>query len=406
MKGTSRHTCILAAIALLGPGCIPDLPPNRLPVDRGSGSDARPLDAGGPDSQAFETGGGSGCGDGYVDLEAGEQCDPPSPVDAVLAVCSSTCRMQCPTGGFVWAGNNHCYWPPGTATSLDPLAVNECNPALGSGHVVTFASEAEFEAVEQGLHLVHGDPPFWVGMMSSDERSYLSLVGYEPGWAPTCSGCYVHAVDPKVDLPRYADADGGISSQLCVGASTDGLDPNWRQRPCTNVKTRVVCEREPIGLQFEPCEAGICGDLVATRGAKRYVLVTQPVTADAAAQSCALIAGRLVVLESRDEREQLWLQLSRAAPQVFRVWIGLSQSDAGPEDDSGAPSWVWDDGTRADAPGAYASEWGDRMPAIPGTTSRAYLRAYTGEIDDTLARNDESIATMPFVCELPVVHGP
>jgi hypothetical protein len=413
LKGTSRHTCILAAMGLLGAGCIPDLPPNRStdlpPVDGGSLPDARgPLDAG-ADAPTFETEAGPGCGDGYIDLEAGEQCDPPSPADAVLAVCSSTCRMQCPTGGFVWSGNNHCYWPPGTATSLDPLAVNECNPALGSGHVVTFASEAEFEAVEQGLHLVHGDPPFWVGMMSSDDRSYLSLVGYEPGWAPTCPGCYVHAADPKADLPRYVDADGGISSQFCVGASTDGLDPNWRQRPCTNVKTRVVCEREPIGLQFEPCEAGICGDLVATRAAKRYVLVTQPATADAAAQACAVLGGRLVVLQSRDEREQLWLQLSRSAPQVFRVWIGLSQSDAGPEDDSGAASWVWDDGTQADVPGAYASAWGDRMPAIPGTTSRAYLRAFTGEIDDTLARNDEpaqTIGTMPFVCELPVVHGP
>jgi hypothetical protein len=142
---------------------------------------------------------------------------------------------------------------------------------------------------------------------------------------------------------------------------------------------------------------------------KRYVLVTQPSAADAAARSCASFGGRLVVLQSRDEREQLWRQIALASPLVFRVWIGLSQRDGGAPGGTGDSSWVWDDGTEADLPDAYAPPWGDRLPVEGGTTARAYLRAYMGEIDDTLARNDEPLAivrTMPFVCELPVPRAP
>jgi hypothetical protein len=175
-----------------------------------------------------------------------------------------------------------------------------------------------------------------------------------------------------------------------------------------SLKTRVICEREPVGAQFTPCEAGICVDLVATYGAKRYVIVTRAATADVAAQSCTSFGGRLVVLQSRDEREQLWLQLSRSSPELSRIWIGLSQKDGGSADDAG-DSWVWEDGTEADSPDGYPSPWGDHLPVTVGTTSRAYMRAYMGEIDDTLARNDEEaqiVQTLPFVCELPVAPPP
>jgi hypothetical protein len=346
-----------------------------------------------------------GCGDGYIDLEAGEQCDPGPSADS--GVCSATCRMSCPSG-FVWSGNNHCYLTSGTTTDFMPGALSACD-ALSS-HVVTFASEAEFQAVERGLDLAKGDPASWVGLENAAGRSYVSVVsGYEPGWDPTCPGCYAHTVNASVALPKYVDADGGESSQSCVGASSDALDPTWRQRPCSGVKTRIICEREPIGVQFEPCEAGLCGDLVATHGAKRYVVVTPAATSDAAEKYCASLGGQLVVLESHDEREQLWLQLSRTSPLVFRIWIGLSQSDAGPPGDAGDLPWVWDDGTAAASPGGYPSPWGDRMPIPNGVTSRAYLRAYAGEIDDTLARNDESsqiVQSMPFVCEITVPKGP
>jgi hypothetical protein len=432
LKVTSRHTCVLAAVGLLGSsGCIPDLPPNKTaagaPVDAGALSDVRSsADAGaGSDANAtFDASIGHICGDGYIDLEAGEQCDPPSGADAAPGVCTATCKMQCP--GFVWSGNNHCYWAaPGSATSLNPAADNACNATSGSDHVVTFASEEEFQAVEANLRLqrtdplLKTDPPYWVGLTTVAQRSYVSIVNYEPGWDGTCPGCYAHTLDAKGALAKYADplTDGGLISASCVAASPDGLDPTWRERPCTlpaglpdtAFKTRVVCEREPVGAQFTSCDAGICIDLVVTHGTKRYVLVTQPATADDAAQVCASLGGRLVVLGSRDEREQLWAQLSITSAQPLRVWIGLTQRDAGLEGDGAAPGWVWDDGIVADAPDGHPPPWGDHLPVAVGTTSRAYLRAYKGEIDDTLARNDEPAAdvqTMPFVCELPVTNAP
>ena len=406
MKGTLCHTCILAPLGLaVCFGCIPDLPAERVSDAAGPAFDSGLAPAA---DAAVEAAVARGCGDGYIDLEAGEQCDP-NAVGAPSAVCSATCRVLCPSG-FVWMRNNHCYLVAGTSTDLTPDAVSACDTL--SGHVVTFASEAEFEAVEQGLALSTADPIYWVGLTTSAGRSYVSVVtNYEPGWDPTCPGCYAHAVNPKVALPRYIDpVDGGLSSQSCVGASPDQHDPNWRQRPCSSssLKTRVICEREPIGAQFTPCEAGICVDLVATYGAKRYVIVTQAATADVAEQSCASLGGRLVVLQSRDEREQLWLQISRSPPQLYRIWIGLSQKDGGSVDDAG-DSWVWDDGTEADSPDGYPSPWGDHLPATLGTTSRAYMRAYMGEIDDTLARNDEEaqiVQTLPFVCELPIAPAP
>jgi hypothetical protein len=430
LKGTSRHTCLLAAVGLLGgSSCIPDLPPNEdssAPVDAGSISDVRALLDAGPAAAAaaFDAGPGNACGDGYIDLEAGEQCDPPSGADAAPGVCSAACKMQCP--GFVWAGNNHCYWAaPGSATSLNNANNSAENVCLASGfnHVVTFASDAEFQAVEQNLHLqkadplLKTDPLYWVGLTTYAQRSYVSIVSYEPGWDETCPGCYAHT-DAKGTLIRYEDPiDGGLTSQQCVAASPDGLDVAWHERPCTLpaglpdtlFKTRVVCEREPVGVQFAPCDAGTCINLVATYGTKRYVLVEEPATADQAALSCASLGGRLVVLGSRDEREQLWAQLSITPAPPLRVWIGLTQKDGGVEGDGAAPGWVWDDGTEADAPNAYPPPWGDHLPVAVGTTSRAYLRAYTGEIDDTLARNDEPTAdvqAMPFVCELPVVRAP
>jgi hypothetical protein len=408
LKEPLRFEWAVAALGLqMGPGCIPDLPADRATSEAGIGVEGGGL----PDADAgFDAGPVSLCGDGYIDLEAGEQCDPGPGATSLTGVCSAKCQMEC-AAGFVWSRNNHCYWywaDAGTTTVLDPNALSACDSL--AGHVVTFASEAEFEAIEQNLQLPKTDPPFWIGLGSMDGRSYVSdsIAPYEPGWDPTCPGCYA-ALNSDGMIPRYLDTDGGLSSQACVAAFPDGLDSLWHQRPCSGVKTRVLCEREPVGAQYSPCEAGMCLDLVATWANKRYVLSTVATTADVAEQSCAALRGRLVVLQSRDEREQLWLQLSRAAPTVSRVWIGLSLQDGGLLGDSGSSQWVWDDGTAVEAPDAYPPPWGDRQPAAIGSTPRAYLRAFMGEIDDTLARNDEpvqTIQTMPYVCELPASPVP
>jgi hypothetical protein len=100
------------------------------------------------------------------------------------------------------------------------------------------------------------------------------------------------------------------------------------------------------------------------------------------------------VLESRDEREQLWYQLSKqsvtATPLQF--WIGLASS--GP--------WVWDDDAGQDA---YPAEWAWFQPVAPapGVPTRAYLFYQQGLSFSTLAVNTPPPAdagALSYVCEL------
>jgi hypothetical protein len=272
---------------------------------------------------------------------------------------------------------------PREATSLD-LAVAYCgNPA----HVVTFASEAELGAVVG--HLEAG--AFWVGLDPIDPtlaqpNEYTSLQLFEPGWSPTCSGCYAHAATPSAPLPG--------PTQGCVEALPD-LDASWQQYPCSDAgKLHVVCEREPVGVLSVRCDAGVCIDLAWTFGQKQYVYVSQKLAGDDAQQACVALGGTLVVLQSRDEREQLWRELSHMAGVTnppTEVWIGLTLTDAG---------WMWANDAAVDA---YPPPWGAAQPK--GNGSRAYLLQSTLPpplLDTTLARNDEvSLNTYPFVCQLP-----
>jgi len=155
-----------------------------------------------------------------------------------------------------------------------------------------------------------------------------------------------------------------------------------------------------MGRLSSACDAGFCFDLVWTWGAKHYVFVSTPASADAAAAQCKAMRGTLVVLESRDEREQLWSELGRLPGVVApgAIWIGLSLRKGG--DASNAADWVWDDDA---SPDAYASPWGEKQPRL-GTAPRAYLVNNPGPptlLDETLARDVLDVAA-PFVCQLPV----
>jgi hypothetical protein len=395
-KGTARATVpALAALvggvaaATAGAGaCIADLPPDGA-------SGASPTDAAA--SLPMPS-----CNNGFIDLDAGEQCDPGPSGDAGLAGCTARCQMEC-AGGFVWAGNNHCYRMASTTVeTFDQTggATDRCQ-ALGA-HVATFASEDEFQVVIQ--HFDAG--AFWVGLQSTRPPEYSSVVMVEPGWSPTCPGCYAHTPDPTVDLPRV---DAGVASMLsddCISASTSADERSWREALCTSVPAvRAICEREPVGVLSAQCDGGVCIELVATFGRKRYVYVDQPASPDGAERACQAIGGRLVVLDSRDEREQLWRELSRLSVSVppAVIWIGLAlvTPDAGGQDGAAA-QWIWDDGTLADAPDGHPPPWGDRQPHLTGTTTtRAYLENFmTPPFDNTLALNDGTPGAMPFVCEL------
>jgi hypothetical protein len=369
----------VALVVVAAAACIANLPPN------------------GPAATAAAVSAESSCNDGYIDLSIGEQCDPgPAPGDAGLAGCTAQCTVQCP-GGFVWARNNHCYVPAaGTAATLDMEAITKC-AAMG-GHVVTFASESEFQAVARTFDA----GAFWVGLEPADP-AYDSVVAYEPGWSATCSGCFAHTDDPTVALVR-SDVEPEAGTADCVEGVTGADAGPWLRYPCTGAPPlHVICEREPVGVQSEQCDAGVCLDVVATFGTKHYVYEDQPASPDAAQQTCQSLGGRLVTLDTRDEREQLWLQLSRLteSPSPSAIWIGLSLGR------DGGSGWTWDDGEPVDA---RPSPWGDREPHAPTDTTspRAYLEHFaTPPLDDTLARNEAPpVAALPFVCEILVAQDP
>jgi hypothetical protein len=386
-----------AAAATVGGGatgaCVPDLPPDRGMASSGSSGGT---DDGGPIP--------AGCGDGYIDLRAGEQCDPGAAGRGLTVFgCNPDCTMQCPgDAGFLWTKNNHCYELAGTATSLYTGADRRvCGALPGTAHVVTFASEEEFRAVAPGVNTGW----FWVGLQEpANNNDYVSLAALEPGWVGPCPGCYVHSADLTMGLPKSTVT--GTGADYCVQAASDLGQRSWQMVPCTGLSAGlpVVCEREPVGTQARPCDAGTCFDLVWTLGTKTYVYVAAPSPADEAEAACRGLGGRLVVLRSRDEREQLWKELGKQMLVPASVWIGLSVaggSDAGASDASPA-SWKWDDDASV---AAYESPWGYAQPRTQANRSpRAYLATeQPAASDNTTARNDglPTPAALPFVCEVP-----
>lgn len=352
---------VLAAMA-----CIPDLP----------GSQGAPVDA-----SADGTGAGKPfCGDGVIDPQSGEQCDPGP---RASPYCTADCRVVC-DGGFLWSRNDHCYYDLGASQAFSEALVRCASPA----HVVTFASEAELEAVLGGIDA----GPFWVGLTYDPSvNGYTSAHALEPGWSQACSGCFAHASPGALTSPPDAGP--------CVQSALDP-DASWQQTPCLGLKSRlrVLCEREPVGDLARDCmDAGAsCIALAWTSTAKRYVYfrnAAPPEGVDGSAeQTCASLGGTLVVLQSRDEREELWRAIGATQTQSA-FWIGLSIPQGG-------TSWTWADDAGEDA---YPSPWAARQPRDDAGT-RAYL-FQNGEqapaiVEDTLARNGTP-ADFPFVCQLP-----
>jgi hypothetical protein len=348
--------------------CIPDLPPDR--------------------SSAAAV--GPGCGDGYIDLAAGEECDPGA-VDAASQGCSDQCKVVC--SGLRWSGNDHCYELMASAAALQ----GHCANFGGSGHVVTFASEAEFDAVAAYLSDA-GAGAFWVGLWEAPDR-FNSVVANEPGWSAACPGCFAHTLDPRLPLGRSPQSLGDASATGCVEGFASRA--SWLEYPCSGSSPlRVVCEHEPNGVHSRSCEAGVCIDLVATQRAKSYVYEPLPASWVDAESRCRDLGGSLVVLESRDEREQLWFELSKLPSSPTRVWIGLAPSADDAGDDAGTV-WTWDDGTNADAPDAHPSPWGIGQPSAPAP---AFLDNTPSQapVDDTLAHTDSTVRALPFVCQIVV----
>jgi hypothetical protein len=400
---SSRNFTLLLFLAWLGvvvavgaaPACIPDLPADLADGAAGEAPSSAP-------SGSTSASGGPVCGNGIIELDAGEQCDPTVPLDpdASFLGCRGDCTMVC--DGLRWARNNHCYQLiPQSANALD----NGTSGAEGlcellGGHAVTFASEEEFQAVADYYLEAGADAgPFWLGLQEANSH-WSAIFVNEPGWASNCHGCYAHVAPDASAIPL---ADSRDNMSFCAQAvAADGGSP-WTAIRCMGIspKIRVVCEREPRGNLARDCDDGICIDLVWTYGQKRYVYRPNAPDEHAAVQACQGMGGRLVVLQSRDEREQLWRELLKLVSSPQYIWIGLSLLPGG---DAGPASWVWDDGANADA---YPPPWGGSEPHTSGTgiTTRAYLAHVSANFDDTLAHNGPPLASPSFVCELAVDAG-
>jgi hypothetical protein len=336
-----------------------------------------------PDLRVFpaETVGGR-CGDGYVDGPTSaapeEACDPG---DVGAIGCSPTCTLVCEGG--VRLATKHCYFLAGAATSY--AGASQLCRAAGA-HVVTFAGADEIASVDAIVSA--GD--YWVGLVKDPTtEAYAPERRDEPGYpAPPktgpCLGCFARA-DPTQSFPPEPGASGELGCLIARrGASTP-----WQAAPCARSKAAdVVCEREPPGTRAEGCPGGVCVRLSPTT--KRYLFVPSPAVEPDAAAGCASFGGRLVLLESPEEREELAREIARLSPDLAGVWIGLARA-------AGATAFLWDDETAP--PSLREPMWADKEPLATGP-SRAYLDLTRGGYDTRLVRaHDETSKARPYVCQ-------
>ena len=165
----------------------------------------------------------------------------------------------------------------------------------------------------------------------------------------------------------------------------------------------MLCEREPAGTLVDRCNGFFCFTLPHTfPTGKRYVLVPDKVSADDARIGCEQQNGKLVVFESREEREQLWHELQDLVPAP-QIWVGLSSmtlgADASVDASLATTTWAWEDTKPADGPGAaYPEPWGVGEPTL--AARRAYSLFFPSRVDNQLAHASDVVATASYVCQL------
>lgn len=331
------------------------------------------------------------CGNGRVDIDASETCDPATTEDAGALGCGADCRVICT--GYLDSDSQHCYFEVDPASTYsEALASCEAQRA----HVVTFGTPGEYQRVSQALLTDQGDA-IWVGLsLVAAAAGYQSSAADEPGWLPIerCPGCYGEFL-PDGGIPRLPRAGAGA----CVGAHP--AVATWFQLPCflpAQEKVRVICEREPLGRISAACDSGRCAWTRVTKSRKRYVIVKEPASRAAAEARCGALGGRLVVLESREEREELFEEARRelGPDTTVEAWIGLYRiADAGASTANDA--WRWEDGQSL-ATSTYPVPWGDGQPAT-STAARAFVVLGEQSYDVQLARADGSDVARPFICE-------
>lgn len=336
--------------------CLPDL--SALPADVPEAGPPIPVNL---------------CGNGVIDTDA-ESCDPgPSTNDGGSPGCVG-CKVVC--AGSLDLATNHCYFGVGPTQSFAE-AKGKCRAE--GGHLVTIGAPEELENV------VDASKNYWAGEFSTVINAYESPsgLGLEPGWPEPeagtgpCPGCFGFGLDGGgvVGEPKQCivDQDGG-----------------WIGVPCFGQPHDTICEREPVGRRYQPCNGGLCFSAIETASKKSYLVILATVSASNARASCQAFGdqhGQLVTIESIEERNALVRELSLMAPlneSSVDFWIGLHTDNGGP--------WTWE----GDRPG-LAEPWGDKEPKA-GTD--AFLRVSTG-YDTSLAHAGNASDLKYYVCQLP-----
>jgi hypothetical protein len=320
------------------------------------------------------------CGDGVISPDAGEECDLGDAAPSAT-LCNAACQVECNLGPgslpFVDPVSHHCYFSLANATETNAAAACEASGA----HVVRFVSEAEVSLVAS-----NAGTTYWVGlddMMVGAPAWLPSESTDEPGWAPTCPGCFAHVEADAADIP--AAVDGG---RRCVEGATGSPAPLWSQTACKDVRL-TLCEREPVGTRTVLCSPETCFTVAATQ--KHYVVTASRLDASAAAEACRAMDGGVVVFGSREEREQVGYEIGTETallPAKSDFWIGLSSSAAG--------AWAWDgDG------GLEPLPWAVGQPAGSAFARRAYVLVAPGTLDSELARAQGDAGDQHYaLCEI------
>lgn len=305
------------------------------------------------------------CGDGIINPDAGEQCDPG---DAHTSACED-CGVSCVVGTFhvVNPTSHHCYFYVGPGSLTTAAASCEGN----GGHIVRFVSQGELDLVAS----VTPASPFWVGLKEdtstkSSPRWLPSELTSEPGTSAGCAGCF--AEDDGGAIPASLAYGAGN----CVIATLDASVP-WTQSVCESNTTgfgrETMCEREPVGTRTTSCPYGACFTVAATVTSKRYVLLGSSVDAVTAFAQCQTVGGQLAVFQSREEREQIGYEIGRQTvidAGASDYWIGLA-ADGG--------VWAWD----GPEGGLEPPPWAVNEPQLGG--SRAYVIVQPGTLASELA---------------------
>jgi hypothetical protein len=366
LLGTVLASCGVSAIAL---SCLPDLQPEVLQT---------------PPQESV-------CGDGIIDPEAGEECDPGR--NGSVPGCSSTCKIVCDAGALLSYRDpttNHCYFQ--LSAEAGPFEAGSGCKAHGA-HMVTLGSGSEAQRLQiSSFSNTSGLPhEFWLGV-HAQRVGDGGVVLYDASGTDAGAIAYV----PAIDEPGFMPTGG------CLGCYAPGkiIPPNDPTRECVtwllttpgrwntvncdgDAAFPVMCEREPPGSRARSCSGFPCftiqADLAASQS-RTYVWVPGVAqSADEAERTCAALpvdgGAKLLVIfgdqNNFEQREEIFYELMNlprvpdaSAPSDF--WVGLSRAVT----DGGPVGWVWSNFEQG------TNQWGNRQPTPlrPETPARAYAQ--------------------------------